>query len=497
MRLNVRSLLPQRWRTKFCYWPNSLARYMAECARLRKRTGYINTNKNRLMNKSTNQWCDNSVSPVMGCGGCELWPTTNAVRATIQTILNDKIQGLDVSDLHRIVLTHVPNDRRPSDVLKHLPMTLAAILAECQQPNNSALTDELDTAVRSLFRCSAGCFTLNRAGKVKGFPQCFDVPTLFPGRMDKAAAARDLTGRIRPDKSWLNYLPRVISIGELGESLSPGISFDSLQAEVIAPVTSTKGQRHIWLWPTKYPKRMVEFSEWLWHYGVNWPDNLVPIASVTDQSSVHRVQDLARMDVPLKGVSVAPLWDAVELPLSGIDWVIVGGEIGPRARPLHLRWARDLQQQCQTRGAALFLSELGQYLRGESSTFKLRDEHGADWREWPIDLQVRQFPAAFKRRLMPAASAAIVPATASYSPPRGAGDVQPRSVSPEGRGARKHDGRAPGEVLPAFILRRTPTGSEPVSISEPQGDQAQPAIPALPLRGRASDIGGGEVAYSC
>jgi protein gp37 len=315
--------------------------------------------------------------------------------------------GTDVGELNRIVLNHIPGDVRASHVLVHLKTILAAILADGGQSQNATVLVELDIAVRSLFRCSAGCFTLNRAGKVQGFPGCFDVPTLFPGRMAKAATARDLTGRIRPDKPWLDHLPRLIAIGDLGECLAPGIAFQWLRSEVIDAVTSTKGKRHIWLWSTKQTARMIEFSEWLWDQGVNWPENLVPIASVTGQDTVYRVHELVKLNVPVKGIAVEPLWQAVELPLSGIDWLMVGGEVGPWARPFPLRWARDIQQQCEERGVAFFLSQFGRIPRGEGFTIKLRDKDGGDWNEWPIDLHFRQFPEAFSRNESVEASAEI------------------------------------------------------------------------------------------
>ncbi len=347
------------------------------------------------MRKTTIQWCDNAVNPVMGCAGCELWPTTTTVHAKLLTLLRDKIPGQAADELSRSVLIHVPNDLRPSQVLGDLTTILAAILNDCGQSNSSTLTNELDAAVSSLFRFYAGHAALNHAGKVPGFPAVFEIPQLFPGKVVEAAAAPDLSGRIRPDKPWLNHLPRVISIGDLGECFSPEILFDWLKSEIIDVVATPNGQRHFWLWMTKHPRRMADFLKWLRCRGIRWPANLVPVASVTSQETVHRVRDLLQMHVPVRAVAVDPFWEAVELPLTGVDWVLAGAEVGPGARPFPLEAARNLKRDCEARGVPLFFSRLGQVLQGDSGKYRLRSYQGSDLSEWPIDLQVRKFPAAF------------------------------------------------------------------------------------------------------
>lgn len=74
----------------------------------------------------------------------------------------------------------------------------------------------------------------------------------------------------------------------------------------------------------------------------------------------------------------------------GIDWVIVGGESGPGARPFDLAWARQIVAQCKAAGVACFVKQLGAKPIG----LKLRDRKGGDMaeEEWPEDLRVRQMP---------------------------------------------------------------------------------------------------------
>ena len=79
----------------------------------------------------------------------------------------------------------------------------------------------------------------------------------------------------------------------------------------------------------------------------------------------------------------------------GIDWVIVGGESGPAARPMDLEWARSLVQQCQAADVPVFMKQLGARPRWDrdETTIYLRDRKGGDPSEWPSDLRVRQFPS--------------------------------------------------------------------------------------------------------
>ena len=85
-----------------------------------------------------------------------------------------------------------------------------------------------------------------------------------------------------------------------------------------------------------------------------------------------------------------------------IDWLIVGGESGPGARPFDLAWARDTIRQCREAGVACFVKQLGrdpfrrvvtQFGMSESS-LELRDRKGGSMEEWPADLRVREFPDA-------------------------------------------------------------------------------------------------------
>lgn len=73
-----------------------------------------------------------------------------------------------------------------------------------------------------------------------------------------------------------------------------------------------------------------------------------------------------------------------------LDWLIVGGESGPAARPMDLEWARDLLAQCKTAGVAPFVKQLGAVWARTHDA----DPKGGDPAQWPQDLRVRRYPAS-------------------------------------------------------------------------------------------------------
>ena len=81
-------------------------------------------------------------------------------------------------------------------------------------------------------------------------------------------------------------------------------------------------------------------------------------------------------------VSFEPLLgDIGTVNLSGIDWIIIGGESGPHHRPMKIEWARNLVRQAKDQGVAVWMKQLG----------GLRP--GGDLEDFPEDLRIREFPA--------------------------------------------------------------------------------------------------------
>jgi protein gp37 len=253
---------------------------------------------------------------------------------------------------------------------------------------------ELWTAERKI--CYAGKLHERRIGH-PGFAPSFEEVTEFPGRMQKATEWSDLTGQPRPDKPWLDGLPRMIFVSDMSDTLSSAVSFEYMLDEIIWNVLNEHGVNHRWLWLTKRPDRMAKFSQWLRSKAkVQWPSNLWVGTSVTTQATVSRVHDLLRVgnEYTTRFVSVEPQWDVIELgtTLKQIDWVIQGGESGSIKHPFDTVWADRLRDQCQKVGVPYFLKQLGTHVIEDGRRFRLKSRKGVNWDEWPKRLRVRQMP---------------------------------------------------------------------------------------------------------
>jgi len=114
-------------------------------------------------------------------------------------------------------------------------------------------------------------------------------------------------------------------------------------------------------------------------------------ASVEDQKRADlRIPALLDTPAAVRFLSCEPLLGPVDLRQAAVNWVIIGGESGPGARPMDLDWARFLIRQCRDAGTAVFVKQLGSVW---ARAHKAASSKGSDPGEWPEDLCVRQFPA--------------------------------------------------------------------------------------------------------
>jgi protein gp37 len=93
---------------------------------------------------------------------------------------------------------------------------------------------------------------------------------------------------------------------------------------------------------------------------LDWPTNVWMGVSVEDQKRSRRAVDLAAVPAKVRFLSIEPLLGEIgSLPLSGIHWVIVGGESGPGARPMQSKWVDDILAQCRANGVPFFFKQWG------------------------------------------------------------------------------------------------------------------------------------------
>ena len=122
---------------------------------------------------------------------------------------------------------------------------------------------------------------------------------------------------------------------------------------------------HRWLILTKRPEDIRRFlpDDWGEHgYGNVWLGTSVELQRPYAE---HRISELLRIPAPVHFVSAEPLLGPLDLTgylgPDKVNWVIVGGESQPGARPMDPEWARSLRDQCQYHHAAYFLKQLGGY----------------------------------------------------------------------------------------------------------------------------------------
>ena len=125
-------------------------------------------------------------------------------------------------------------------------------------------------------------------------------------------------------------------------------------------------KQHIFQILTKRAARVEEFS---------YPPNVWLGVTVEKENYKNRIEFLRHTDAKIKFLSCEPLLgDLGELDLTGIDWVIAGGESGPGARPMHPDWVRNIQKQCQEQNVPFFFKQWGEWIPSEQalrlSTFK-------------------------------------------------------------------------------------------------------------------------------
>ena len=113
---------------------------------------------------------------------------------------------------------------------------------------------------------------------------------------------------------------------------------------------------------------------------IDWPSNVWMGVSVEDNDHLFRIDHLRAMTAKVKFLSLEPLLGPLpDLSLDGIDWVIVGGESGPGARPMAESWVTDIRDICAAKGVPFFFKQWG----GVNKKRNGRHLEGRVWDEMP------------------------------------------------------------------------------------------------------------------
>lgn len=126
---------------------------------------------------------------------------------------------------------------------------------------------------------------------------------------------------------------------------------------------------------TKRADRLSELSSKL-----TWTSNIWMGVSVETEHYTYRIDHLRKTGAQIKFLSLEPLLGPLpRLHLAGIDWVIVGGESGPGARPMEQQWVLEIRDQCRKAGVPFFFKQWGGFNKKKTG----RKLEGRTWDEMP------------------------------------------------------------------------------------------------------------------
>ncbi|MDD3580556.1 MAG: phage Gp37/Gp68 family protein [Desulfobacca sp.] len=126
---------------------------------------------------------------------------------------------------------------------------------------------------------------------------------------------------------------------------------------------------------TKRSQRLLELNS-----ALDWPDNVWLGVSVENSDYTFRIDHLRNTGAFIKFISFEPLLGLIsDLNLNGIQWVIVGGESGPKARPMREEWVIKIQEQCHLSAVPFFFKQWG----GVNKKRAGRILKGRTWDEFP------------------------------------------------------------------------------------------------------------------
>lgn len=147
-------------------------------------------------------------------------------------------------------------------------------------------------------------------------------------------------------------LPRTVFVNSMSDLFQEAVPEDFIR---LVFATMEACPQHTFQVLTKRAERLVELAHVL-----PWPENVWMGVSVEDARVIERVRLLRRTPAHVKFLSCEPLIGPLKrLPLAGIDWVIVGGESGPGARPMEKAWVESILAQCRRAGVRFFFKQWG------------------------------------------------------------------------------------------------------------------------------------------
>ncbi len=247
-------------------------------------------------------------------------------------------------------------------------------------------TDETWNPVTGCTRVSSGC------------DNCY-MFALYPRLKAMGVAGYDaapdkvqlMSERLTVPLSW--QTPRFVFVNSMSDVFHPDVPFAYVHEMFAVMYEAASCHGHIFQILTKRPGRAARWWDtYQTHFPDGWHPHIWMGTSVESAQYTPRLTVLRRLPAPIRFVSAEPLLGHLNLTRwlqdGTLQWVIAGGESGPRARPMELDWACALRDQCAAAGVAFFLKQLGGRRGKQSGDKALLD--GRLWQEYPQNYAARR-----------------------------------------------------------------------------------------------------------
>ncbi|RBY93269.1 DUF5131 family protein [Blastococcus sp. TF02A-30] len=160
---------------------------------------------------------------------------------------------------------------------------------------------------------------------------------------------------VHPDALMTPYSwkqPRLVFVNSMSDLLHARVPIGFVR-QVLRVIADTP--QHTYQLLTKRSSRLRKVADQL-----DWPENLWVGVSVENADAMNRIDDLRQVPAAVRFLSCEPLLGPLDgIDLDGIDWVIAGGESGPRHRPMDSHWVTGLRDACSEASVPFFFKQWG------------------------------------------------------------------------------------------------------------------------------------------
>lgn len=192
----------------------------------------------------------------------------------------------------------------------------------------------------------------------------------------------------RLDIPYKRQIPTLYFVNSMSDTFHPRADKDLL---IKAFNIMRKSTQHQFQVLTKRPERLLKLED-----SLNIADNIWLGVSVESNKYLNRIDELRKSKAKTKFLSLEPLLAPLkDLDLTDIDWVIIGGESGTKARRCQYSWIENIIEQCATLGIPVFVKQMGSLIARTENYF-WDSNQGENPRDWPEHLNIREYPKIYE-----------------------------------------------------------------------------------------------------